>query len=37
MVDLGKEGIGAVVDHCSDMREAFCTIGRGEEVGLRRV
>lgn len=26
VVDLGKEGIGAVVDHCSDMREAFCTI-----------
>lgn len=28
-VGLGKEGIEAVVGHCSDMRQAFCMIGKG--------
>ena len=27
---LGKEGTGAVGDHCSGMRQAFCMIAKGE-------
>ena len=31
-VGLGKEGIEAVVGHCSDMRQAFCWIGKRRKV-----
>ena len=30
VVGLGKEGTGAVVDHCSGMRQAFCMVGEGD-------
>ncbi len=30
MVDRGKEGIGAVVDRCSGMRQALCLTGKGD-------
>ena len=30
VVDLGKEGIEAVADHCSGMRQAFRMIGRSD-------
>ena len=31
VVDLGKEGTaGAVLDHCSEMKQALRVIGKGE-------
>lgn len=30
VVGLGKEGIGAVADHCSGMRQAFWMMGEGD-------
>ena len=30
MVGLGKEDTGAVAGHCSDMRQAFCMVEKGD-------